>query len=92
MLRMMIGQIPTVERHSYRRAKLRGRAWLARPGRLAVLVPATLSTPGIAGVEAAARAAYLFQASPVRCMRMIERNIFKVTHVLPCRNAGVSRY
>ena len=63
---------------------------MAKQGRLAVLVPATLSAPGIAGAEAAARAAYLFQASPVR--RMIERIIFKVTHVLPCRNAGASRY
>ena len=35
-------------------------------------------------------AACLAEGSPVR--RMIERNIFKVTHVLPCRNAGVSRY
>ncbi len=70
MLRMMIGRIPTVERHPYRRARLRGRARSAKQGRLAVLVPATLSAPGIAGVEAAA----------------------KVTHVLPCRDAGVSRY
>ena len=30
---------------------------MAKQGRLAVLVPATLSAPGIAGVEAAARAA-----------------------------------
>ncbi len=62
MLRTVIGRFLIVERHWYRRARLRGRAWLA----------------------------YLAEGSPVR--RMIERDIFEVTHVLLCPNACVGRY
>ncbi len=59
----MIGRILTVERHPYRRARHHGRAWLAKQGRLAVLVLATVSAPGIAGVDVATGAAEFGQVS-----------------------------
>lgn len=57
--RTIIRRILIVEIHSYGRGGLRGRAWLAKQGRLATLVLAIVSAPGISGGEVAARAAEL---------------------------------
>ena len=73
MLTTMIGRILTVERHSYRRARLRGRAWLAKQGRLAVLVLAAVSAPGIAGVDVAARAAEFGRVAIAYLRQAVER-------------------
>ncbi len=69
----MIGRILTVERHPNRRARHHGRAWLAKQGRLAVLVLATVSAPGIAGVDVAARAAEFGRVSIAYLHQAVER-------------------
>ncbi len=69
----IIRRILIVEIHPYGRGGLRGRAWLAKQGRLAAFVLAIVSAPGISGGEVVARAAELGRVPIAYLHQAVER-------------------